>query len=195
MSHKSSPKEPHPLVKMSESNQSPAAGQSADRLDAYFCIPIDNPRVRSALANAGRQLPPIDPKKYHLTLRYIKSVSAPAAEILANAGQQICQQPRFDLRLGRPGRFDQPPVDWYGVEASPELMKLQADLGSAVVALGHPPADYDYNPHISLGRCRQAGLVLAVAPISWTVEAVEFRRVRSGSLAKPAPIRLALESD
>lgn len=159
--------------------------------DAYFCVPIDDGRVRSALARAGQNLPPANPNKYHLTLRYLKSVDQPAANALVELGRQVCrrQQP-FALRLGRPGRFDQPPVDWYGLAASPGLMRLQADLGRAVLELGYPPADYDYNPHITLGRSQPAVAVLETDPVSWTVSAIEFRRAGSSPAPKPPPVRL-----
>lgn len=168
----------------------------AKLLDAYFCIPIDDEQVRSALARASRNLPPTNPDKYHLTLRYLKSVDQPAAAALVEIGQRICQRWRpFDLRLGQPGRFDQPPVDWYGVEASPELMRFQADLGRAVLDLGHPAADYDYNPHITLGRSQPAVPILKTTPTSWTVEAIEFRRAGSSPTPKPPPFRLSFGPD
>lgn len=148
--------------------------QTEARSSVYFCLPINDPPVRAALAWAGRDLPDLNPDKYHLTLRHIKGVDRLALDSLIKTARSICQnhQP-FRLALDQPG--DIPLINCYRPAASQPLLDLQADIDQAVCGLGFPVADYDYNPHITLGR-QPKQTVWPVEPASWWVQQVELRR-------------------
>ena len=151
-----------------------AKNQAEAGSNIYFCLPINDQPVRTALARAGRDLPDRNPDKYHLTLRHIKGVDRPAWGSLVAVVKNICQnhQP-FRLTLDRPG--DIPLINCYRVAGSQPLMDLQADIDRATHDLGFPTADYDYNPHITLGH-QPKQTVWPVGPTGWRVGQVELRR-------------------
>ncbi len=142
--------------------------------DIYFCLPISDPPVRTALARASRDLPTTNPDKYHLTLRYIKQVNQLALDSLILAAGQLCQNHHpFSLTLDQPGNI--PHINCYRPANSRPLKQLQAAIDRAVCDLGFPAADYDYNPHITLGR-QPNQTVWAVEPARWQAGQVELRR-------------------
>ena len=144
------------------------------RTDIYFCLPVDQPPVRAALAWAARDLSKTNPDKYHLTLRYIKQIDRLAFDSLLVAAAGLCQKHQpFSLALDLPGNI--PRINCYRTAASQPLKDLQADIDQAVCDLGFPPADYDYNPHITLGR-QPDQTVWPVEPASWRVDHVEIRQ-------------------
>ena len=147
----------------------------------YICIAIETEEVIAALDEASSRLPKAK-RDYHLTLRFIKSLSPAQLKSLTEAVAAICGscQP-FELTLANPGSF--PGVAWYGLKPSPELAELQTAVDRAVLTAGLPPADYDYSPHITLARIKspsQADL-LPVEPRSWLVEALEIRQSKKAA--------------
>ena len=169
--------------------------------DVYFCLPIRDQQVLQALQAAGCNLPPRSPDKYHLTLRYLKGVPDSEQQRLVEIGRAICQKNlAFDLILDQPGSFeidndppeseDLPPrrVFWYGVKGAGGLHQLRTDIGRTLLDLGYPKADYDYNPHITLGRGRPPLTVPTVDPVEWRADQVELRQAGRNL---PVNIRLA----
>lgn len=157
--------------------------QNKEKSNVYFCLPVNYPPVRTALAWAGRDLSPVNPDKYHLTLRYIKQIDELALSALITATTEICQdyQP-FPLALDQPG--DIPKINCYRPADSQPLNDLQAEIDKAVCNLGFPPSDYDYNPHITLGR-QPDKTVWPVEPAIWQARNVELRRSEKGSEINP----------
>ena len=151
--------------------------------DIYFCLPISDSPVRAALARASRDLPATNPDKYHLTLRYIKQVNQLALDSLILAAGRLCQNHRpLSLTLDQPGNI--PRINCYRPANSLPLKQLQADIDRAVCDLGFPPADYDYNPHITLGR-QPDRTVWTVEAASWQARQVELRRSETGVTINP----------
>ena len=165
---------------MSEKKKATNERQSEQsRFPAYICIPIVNVAVLAELRAAGRRLPTREEHKYHITLRYVHEAEADGLSALQAAVRSVCLRHRpFELTLGKPGFF--PGTVWQGVEHSALLLALQADIDSAVAALEYPPADYDYNPHITLGYDNLHPFVSAVEPVVWTVDTLEIRKSVTG---------------
>ena len=137
-------------------------------------MPVSDSRVKSVLRSLARHLPPSNKKEYHITLRFIYEMEESALCALVNSVTWICShyQP-FELTLTSVGYF--PGVIWHGIETSSLLLELQADINQLVSSLGCPPADYDYNPHITLGQTRRKAVLADSRPITWTVDALQIR--------------------
>ncbi|MYB39786.1 RNA 2',3'-cyclic phosphodiesterase [Candidatus Saccharibacteria bacterium] len=150
---------------------------------AYVCLPVYDGATLEALRSAAAALPAKDESRYHVTLRYLADASVPGLEKLAEAVGEICAAaPAFKLSLDRPGVFpNSPRVIYYAVAPAAALLELQAAVDEAVRSLGCKPADYAYNPHITLARGE--GEAATVGPVSWPAETVEIRRSARGGRA------------
>ena len=158
----------------------------------YVCIAVEEPTVVAALKEAAGRLP-TDKTDYHLTLRFIRNLSPKQLDSLAETVSDIGRRSRpFELTLDKPGFF--PGVAWYGLESSPELSVLQAEIDKAVLALELPAADYQYNPHITLARLKAgaAAELAAQPPLSWRVEALEIRQSKAGEAGSRTLYRIGL---
>lgn len=92
----------------------------------------------------------------HLTLFFIGETDR-VYEI--ETALELVRAAPFDLLLSGVGRF--PPGDrrpprvlWAGIAPQPALLALQAQVASALTALGFPAEDRPYSPHLTLARVR-----------------------------------------
>ena len=114
----------------------------------------------------------------HLTLRFLGDTAVSQLPALQDELTQLATryQP-FQLRLRGLGAFPnqkRPRVVWAGLAGDlAPLQKLQADLEDRVVALGWVREERPFNPHLTLGRVKDAS---AVRGLNWAVklEAVGF---------------------
>jgi len=70
----------------------------------------------------------------------------------------VSQQPPFTVSVGGFGVFPnlkRPKVIWVGIQATPELERLQRAIESACLRLGYPAEEKSFNPHLTLGRIRE----------------------------------------
>ena len=131
---------------------------------------IQNPQVDRELAKEWdkvvKLLPPggVPPKRephIHITLRFLGDVDlADAKQVAQNAGFGVGLSIiagsfyPIPLMVGYVGGF--PGVAWCGVggeiEDRDELDILQKRVDHLALALGFPPADFEFLPHITLGR-------------------------------------------
>lgn len=101
----------------------------------------------------------VKPQQMHLTLRFIGSdVLIDEVEPIKEVLSQINAQP-FPLEIGGVGRFPPgtkkaPRVLWVGVRQQPALNALHGEIESALAAVGFPPEDRDFHPHITLARLK-----------------------------------------
>jgi RNA 2',3'-cyclic 3'-phosphodiesterase len=110
----------------------------------------------------------VDLDNLHLTLLFLgETAEAEVSGLAAKLRPAFACCPPLELRLGSGGTF--PPgrparVAWVGVDAPPELLKLQGDVTQAAVdSLGLEPEERPYHPHVTLARC----------PDPWRREAVD----------------------
>ncbi|MEX6507352.1 RNA 2',3'-cyclic phosphodiesterase [Jiella sp. M17.18] len=98
----------------------------------------------------------IDPENYHLTLRFIGDVEPRLADEIVAALDRI-ERSGFTLSLKGLGAFGskKPHSVYAGVEASPELFALQADIDRACKRLGLPADQKKFTPHVTIARLRQ----------------------------------------
>ena len=100
---------------------------------------------------------------FHITLRFLGDVTLDQAKALGirdpvtDLSSQRLEQP-FNLALGRLGMFPEegpPTILNCAVQGDvPALRTLQAGIGQRADEAGFPPAQFPFNPHITLGRFR-----------------------------------------
>lgn len=98
----------------------------------------------------------IDPQNYHLTLRFIGDVEPRLADEIVASLDRV-DRPAFALALRGVAAFGtrKPHSIYAGVEASPELCELQAEIERICRRLGLPADQRKFVPHVTLARLRQ----------------------------------------
>ncbi|MCB8839177.1 RNA 2',3'-cyclic phosphodiesterase [Aurantimonas sp. VKM B-3413] len=98
----------------------------------------------------------IDPENYHLTLRFFGDVEPRLADEIVAALDRI-ERGSFQIALKGLAAFGskKPHSVYAGVEASPELSALQADIDRAAKRLGLPTDQRKFVPHVTVARLRQ----------------------------------------
>ena len=102
-----------------------------------------------------------NPAGMHLTLKFLGNIPAsgldPLLDCLVPVGQE---SDPFRLNLSNLGMFPnhrKPRVLWAGVEGNLDaLSRLQQSAENAINALGYPPEQRPFRPHITLGRPRRS---------------------------------------
>ena len=135
-----------------------------------------------------------DPSGMHLTLKFLGNIpSGGVAPLLDCLEPVAASHGSFSLELAVLGMFpnrNKPRVLWAGVDGNLDaLSRLQQDAEEAITALGHPPEERPFRPHITLGRPRRTvsdanrgrigSVVSGLTPpsaVRWEVESVEMMR-------------------
>ena len=132
-----------------------------------------------------------NPDGMHLTLKFLGNIRASEVPPLLECLEPIASEANpFPLQLAGLGMFPnrrKPRVLWAGVDGDlSELARLQQTAEEAITALGYPPEQRPFAPHITLGRLRRSvsdtrlarigavvsGLALP-SPVRWQVRAVD----------------------
>ncbi len=97
----------------------------------------------------------IEPKDFHITLRFVGDVPEDVAEDVDEALQTVAFDP-FAIEIEGVGVFGgaKPHALWAGVRPSEALRNLQAHHESAMRRAGLKPETRNYTPHITLARLR-----------------------------------------
>lgn len=133
---------------------------------AFLAIAIP-PAIQLALAQhitrlqrmTGANLRWVAAENIHLTLKFLGEVENTRLEIVQNAVRQTCaEQAGFEFFVGGLGAFPslhRPRILWAGVQAPPELARLQQNLERATAQAGFPAEAGAFSPHLTLGRVRE----------------------------------------
>jgi 2'-5' RNA ligase len=99
----------------------------------------------------------IDRENFHITLRFIGDVDHRTADDLVNGLDRV-HRTQFDLSLVGTGLFGskKPHSIWAGVQPSPALNALQADIERVCQRIGLPPEPRKFTPHVTLARLKNA---------------------------------------
>ena len=134
------------------------------------------------------------PDGMHLTLKFLGNIpSAKVSPLLECVGELADVNRGFGLKLTGLGMFPnrrKPRVLWAGVGGDlAALSSLQQASEDAINALGYPPEQRPFRPHITLGRPRRSAsdgqlarigaVVSGLAPpppVSWQVDCVDVMR-------------------
>lgn len=97
----------------------------------------------------------IDVENYHLTLRFIGDVEGHIADEIADALDRV-RRPSFQIRLNGVAAFGsrKPHSIYAGVDPSPELNALQAEIERLCQRTGLPAEPRKFIPHVTLARLR-----------------------------------------
>lgn len=165
--------------------------------------------VRMADSLPKRAIRWVRREQLHLTLRFLGDTAVSQLPKLRQATTQIASryQP-LQLRLSGVGAFPnrkRPRVIWAGLvgELAP-LQKLQSELEDQVVGMGWKREKRPFNPHITLGRVKNAPLArglnwqVGLAGLGFGVTAVQLVQSElrpSGAMytvLKEAPLRATI---
>ena len=127
----------------------------------------------------------VKPDNLHFTLRFLGELGADGARRAGEAAVEAAAASRaFEVVLGAPGAFPNPRrarVIWLGLSrGGDELVRLAADLESALRRRGFDPADKPFAPHLTLGRVRANGADWSAALAAASVEPARFTVDRVG---------------
>ena len=142
----------------------------------FIALDLDE-SIRTKLASAQelfRDLPGntawVKPEQIHLTVKFLGDVPDKKLNQAARLLEQCTQQVKaFDFSIGNLGAF--PPsgrqirVLWVGVNAPPDLSKLNELCEQAFAELDIAPETRTFSPHLTIAR------------IKYTAQAEDFRRV------------------
>jgi RNA 2',3'-cyclic 3'-phosphodiesterase len=111
-------------------------------------------RLRMPLPGGGRW---IEPENYHLTLRFCGDIEKAQAEELIDRLAGISMD-AFELRLSGVSAFggNDPSSIWVGAEPASELEALARANERAARAVGLPPDNRAFKPHVTLARLKYA---------------------------------------
>jgi 2'-5' RNA ligase len=120
------------------------------------------PAVRENLANFMKQLRPlapeprwVRPENLHVTLKFIGEVPSEKLGAIRAALAAIRANQAVTIEFRGLGFFPnekRPRVFWTGMNASPNLKALAADIEHAMERLGIPPEQRPFSPHLTLAR-------------------------------------------
>ena len=134
------------------------------------------------------------PEGMHLTLKFLGNIpSAKVSPLLECVGQLASANRGFGLKLTGLGMFPnrrKPRVLWAGVGGDLDaLSSLQQAAEDAINALGYPPDQRPFRPHITLGRPRRSAsdaqlarigaVVSGLTPpqlVDWQVDTIDVMR-------------------
>jgi RNA 2',3'-cyclic 3'-phosphodiesterase len=103
----------------------------------------------------------VPPMSQHLTLKFLGDVSPAAVSRIAEVASSVASgTPKFQVRICRLGAFPslhRPRVFWAGIhEQGNRLAELAARLEEKLSPLGFESEERAWNPHITLGRVKDA---------------------------------------
>ena len=101
----------------------------------------------------------IDRDAFHLTLRFIGDVDGDVADDIDDTLSDVDAE-AFPLRLKGVGSFGgkAPRAIWAGVEPTPALHALQADVERRLQRIGLAPETRKFTPHVTLARMKHVSL-------------------------------------
>src|SRR6266481_4219009 len=129
------------------------------RLFVALEIPSDVRENLAALLKSLRAVSPqtrwVRPENLHVTLKFIGEMPETKLAAIRNAlaGVRSDQSVALDFRgLGFFPNEKHPRVFWAGIEASPNLKTLAAEIDGATEKLGIPREQRPFSPHLTLAR-------------------------------------------
>ena len=174
---------------------------AADTVRVFVSVGL-SPEAREALVDAVERIRAevpegiqwARPDGMHLTLKFLGNIpSGNVSPLLECVREFAAPNPGFGLNLAGLGMFPnrrKPRVLWAGVEGDMDsLSSLQQAAEGAINALGYPPEQRPFRPHVTLGRPRRSvsdgqlariGAVVSGLvpphPVPWQVDSVEVMR-------------------
>jgi len=167
------------------------------RLFTGLAVP---PHVADALKAYQGGLPGarwIEPRDFHVTLRFLGDVEATVADDVVEALGEMRTRPPLTVRLAGLGIFggDKPRALYASVAADPALTDLQAEQERLARRTGIDPERRKFTPHVTLARLRRDATPEATAmylsqapvfvPLTFTVDRVTLFSARESTGGGP----------
>lgn len=164
-------------------------------------------RAAAPLREAGFPVSWLEPKLYHLTLKFLGNIRAEAVPAVEGVVDRVAAATgAFPLTVGGFGAFPtirRPRVLWIGVEPTPALRCLKQDLEWSLANHGYEREMRAFHPHLTLGRASERegagafrGLDAMAAELGYrgTVDACTVDLMRSQMSREGARYTLLRES-
>jgi len=103
----------------------------------------------------------VRPENLHVTLKFIGHVEADMLDAIRAALVEVRSEQPVELRFRRLGFFPsdkRPRVFWAGIDASPNLAPLPAEIDMRMEKLGVPRETREFAPHLTLARFDPPGI-------------------------------------
>jgi 2'-5' RNA ligase len=94
----------------------------------------------------------------HITLKFLGSLDEARVPEVAATIEAAASVHAFDVPLRGLGAFPtptRPRVIWAGAADAPAFAHLAGAIDGGLAALGFPPEDRSFTPHVTLGRARE----------------------------------------
>lgn len=151
------------------------------RLFAAADIPDEHKTTLLKAQKAFPGLPWTSAKQIHLTMRFIGEVDVDQFDRVVECLNDVSVPP-FSLRPAGTGFFPdavKPSIFWFGLQASPELLKLKQKVDTALnKSIGLALENRNFIPHITLLRFKTRPsneLVAALSAKFSPIELAEFK--------------------
>ena len=140
------------------------------RLFVALEIPSDVREKLAALIRDLRNVEPqssrhrarwVKPENLHVTLKFIGEVPPEKVDAIRTTLSDVRSSQPVELRFRGLGFFPsekRPRVFWAGMEASPNLAPLAAEIEAGLEKLGIPREKREYTPHLTLARLDPPGI-------------------------------------
>jgi 2'-5' RNA ligase len=125
----------------------------------------------------------VRPENLHVTLKFIGNVDADKLDAIRAALADVRSGGAAELRFCGLGFFPnekRPRVLWAGIEASPNLATLAADMDARLEKLGIPRETQEFSPHLTLARFDPPGISENLRAAALENATREFGAVRTG---------------
>jgi 2'-5' RNA ligase len=125
----------------------------------------------------------VRPENLHVTLKFIGNVDAGELDAIRAALAEVRSGSAVELRFRGLGFFPnekRPRVLWDGMEASPNLATLAADIDARLEKLGIPRETREFSPHLTLARFDPPGISAKLCAAGLENAAREFGASRTG---------------
>jgi len=112
------------------------------------------------LRDVARDVKWVEAPNLHITLKFLgKTPEALVPQIKVSLEQALQGHRAFDMSFAGVGSFPKgkrpPRVVWVGVQAPDEILAIQRDVESAMVALDFEADERAFSPHLTIGRVKQ----------------------------------------
>ena len=117
-----------------------------------------NARAELMQLLGGERISWVDPKRYHITLRFLGDTPLPEVGEIGRALHEGLDLPgKWNVPMSGAGSFGPrkyPRVIWVGFEDSTMFDYLKGEVDRVLQTCGIPPAEEPFRPHLTLGRIR-----------------------------------------
>ena len=154
-------------------------------------------KLRRALRGSRGGIKWVEPDLMHLTLKFLGDIDEATVATVRGIVDEVAVAHRgFELSVEGVGCFGKPArVVWVGMNESPALMALQADMEGRLAAVGFAAEERPFSAHLTLARVKDAaagrdvpGLIEADRSTRFGSFGVDALRVFRSELTPQGPI-------